>query len=321
MLTYTTYFILSFILVYLLIPVFRRGAVYVGMVDHPGGRKMHEKPVPLSGGVAIFAGIMLVLWGWTDESSLIYVLATGGIPLVLAGIIDDWFKSKGKDFPALIKLLVQLSSGLVVYLGGVRLEGISNFLGLNRFPAEFIPFPGWLSLLTTILWITAMINMINFLDGVDGLAGGVTVISGMTLFLVAFVRGQTEVAVLSAVVVGGSLAFLRYNFYPATVFLGDAGSMFLGYILGFISLYGAVKSATLFTIGITVLALGVPVLDTMQVLITRFRQGVPVYRPDRQHMHHRLLKRGLNPKQTVYVLYLASLFFSILSLLLVLFIF
>lgn len=316
MIIYTIFFLLSFFLVYLLIPVTTNWAKRLDLVDRPNWRKIHRVPVPLSGGLAVYLGItltILLLSGW---SPLHLVVVIGGIPLILAGLLDDRFKAQGRDFPAWPKFLVQFAVAVFVFYSGIRLDGISNFLGLQGFHAEYIPFPAWLSFLTTILWITGMINMINFLDGVDGLAGGVTAIAGVTLFLIAYIKDQSDTAILAAILVGGSLAFLRHNFHPALIFLGDAGAMFLGFVISVISLYGAVKSATLFSVIITVLALGVPVFDTLQVMISRLKEGMPIYKADKRHFHHRLLQLGLSQKQTVYVLYMISLFFSLISLLL-----
>jgi UDP-GlcNAc:undecaprenyl-phosphate GlcNAc-1-phosphate transferase len=170
--------------------------------------------------------------------------------------------------------------------------------------------------MATIIWIVAIINMMNFLDGLDGLAGGISAISGGTLFLLAILRGQADIGMLAIILVGACLGFLRFNFYPAKVFMGDSGSQVLGFILAMISLVGTLKSTTVATLVITVLALGVPIIDTMQVFITRILRGQPIYQPDRSHVHHRLLRGGLKDWQAVGVLYLVGILFSLLSLLL-----
>jgi UDP-GlcNAc:undecaprenyl-phosphate GlcNAc-1-phosphate transferase len=171
-------------------------------------------------------------------------------------------------------------------------------------------------LLATVLWIVGLINMVNFLDGMDGLAAGVTTFSAIALFFIAYVKGQGVTAQIAVTLVGAALAFLRFNFYPAELFMGDAGSMFLGFALAIVSLEGAMKGATLISLAVTVLALGLPVMDTLQVMISRLLAGKPMYQADRRHVHHRLLSKGLSVKQTVFVLYCISLLFSVVSLLL-----
>ncbi|RXT04940.1 MraY family glycosyltransferase [Ammoniphilus sp. CFH 90114] len=306
----------AFFVVYLLIPVTKRIAIQLGVVDQPNARKIHRAPIPLSGGLAIYIGAMLTLFLFFETTSLHFVLAWGGFILLSLGLVDDWFKSQGKDFPAWPKLIGQVGSAVFAYLLGIRFFGLGEFWtggGLYVFPA-------WLSLLATVFWIVGFINMINFLDGMDGLAGGITAISSMTLFTISILRGQQDVAILAVIIIGASLAFLKHNFHPASVFLGDAGSMFLGYTIGVTSLYGAMKSATVATFIIIILALGVPVFDTIQVILTRIRAGSPIYKADRRHVHHRLLSNGLTQRQAVMVIYAMGIGFSILSLLLFLYI-
>lgn len=312
---YLIFFLLSFFLVYLLIPLTAGWAKRLNILDRPGKRKVHHAPIPLSGGVAVYLGVLVSLLMLEGFSSVHLAAVAGGLPLVLIGILDDRTKSLGKDFPALPKLLVQAGAASLAFLAGIRLEGVGDFFTRS---GSFIAFPLWLSFLATLLWIIGLVNMINFLDGLDGLAGGVTAISGAALFLTAFFKNQPDTAVLAVILIGACLAFLRHNFYPAKVFLGDAGSMYLGYLLAVISLYGTMKSATLFSIAVTLLAFGVPVFDTVQVMLSRLREGVSLYQADRRHVHHRLLKAGLTQQQAVYLLYIFSFLFSLLSIVLLL---
>ncbi len=306
----------TFFIVYLLIPVTKKIAVVLGVVDQPNARKIHRAPVPLSGGLAIYLGSIVTLFLFFEITALHFVLAWGGFLLLAIGLVDDWYKSQGKDFPAWPKLLGQIGSAVFAYFLGIRFFGLGEFWT----GGEFYLFPDWLALVATVFWIVGFINMINFLDGMDGLAGGITAISSVTLFTISILRLQQDVAVLAVILIGASLAFLKHNFHPATVFLGDAGSMFLGYAIGVTSLYGAMKSATLVTFVIIILALGVPVFDTIQVIITRLKAGSPIYQADRRHVHHRLLSNGLTQKQAVIVIYAMGIGFSILSLLLFLYI-
>lgn len=316
MVFYLVVCLFTFFIVYLLIPVTKRMALQLGVVDRPNARKIHRAPIPLSGGLAIYIGSILTLFLFFETTSLHFVLAWGGFVLLTLGLIDDWYKSKGRDFPAWPKLIGQIGSAVFAYMLGIRFFGIGEFWtggGLYIFPA-------WLSLLATIFWIVGFINMINFLDGMDGLAGGITAISSITLFTISLLRYQQDVALLAVILIGASLAFLKHNFHPASVFLGDAGSMFLGYAIGITSLHGAMKSATLATVIVFILALGVPVFDTIQVILTRLKAGSPIYKADRRHVHHRLLSNGLTQKQAVIVIYAMGIGFSILSLLLFLYI-
>jgi len=260
----------------------------------------------------MFVGLLLVTSFFAGAQKSVAVLAVGGAMLVAIGWVDDTYKAKQKEFPALPKLLVQLLVAIFAFLLDIRFRGISlSWIGGEE--GAYISFPLLVSLLATVLWIVGLINMVNFLDGVDGLAAGATVFSAVTLFFLSMVRGQDLTALLAVALAGAALAFLRFNFYPAKMFMGDAGSMFLGFALGVISLEGTMKGATLISLVVTVLALGLPVIDTIQVMVSRIMAGSPMYQADRRHVHHRLMSRGLSAKQTVVVLYLVSLLFSALS--------
>lgn len=157
-------------------------------------------------------------------------------------------------------------------------------------------------------------NMFNFIDGMDGLAGGIGTLVTLTLFFIAFLQGEAGIALFAIVITGAILAFLRYNFHPATIFLGDSGSMLLGLAIAFLSIEGAMKGATLITIAVLLLAMGVPFFDLLQVVFTRLRQGRPIYQADRSHLHHRLLSLGLNQRQVIMIFYVAGICFSLTSL-------
>lgn len=259
----------------------------------------------------MFVGLLIVTTFFAGAQKSVAVLAVGGAMLVGIGWVDDTFKSRQKDFPALPKLLVQLLVAVFTFMLDIRFRGISlSWIGEE---GAYISFPLLISLLATVLWIVGLINMVNFLDGVDGLAAGATVFSAVTLFFLSMVRGQELTALLAVALAGAALAFLRFNFYPAKMFMGDAGSMFLGFALGVISLEGTMKGATLISLVVTVLALGLPVIDTIQVMVSRLLEGSPMHQADRRHVHHRLMSRGLSAKQTVVVLYLVSFLLSALS--------
>lgn len=303
-------FVFAYVSIYLMYPRF----LEVGFVDQPSLRKLHAAPIPLVGGIGIFAGFFLTLLCLEGINRFSYTLLLGSISLLSTGLLDDWFKSRGGELSAWPKLLVQAAVGFSVYWAGYNIEGIR---GAGMW--EYYQFPEWLSALATVIWIVAMINMLNFLDGLDGLAGGIGAISAGTLFFLALLRGQVEIASMSIILVGTCLGFLRFNFYPAKVFMGDSGSQVLGFLLGMVSLVGALKSTTVATVVITVLALGVPIIDTIQVFITRLLRGQPIYRPDRSHVHHRLQRGGFKDWQVVSILYLVGIIFSMISVILFLF--
>lgn len=300
--------LLSFILAYASIYILYPRSLQIGFVDQPSSRKQHRGPVSLVGGIGIFIGFFISFIAINGYDPFTYTLLTGSLALLATGLLDDWYKSRGLELSAWPKLLVQVAVGVHVYLAGYHIVGIRG-AGLW----EYYVFPEVLSAIATILWIVAMINMMNFLDGLDGLAGGIGAISAGTLFLLALLRDQSEIALMAILLVGTCLGFLRYNFYPAKVFMGDSGSQLLGYLLAMISLVGALKSTTVATLIITVLALGVPIIDTLQVFISRLLRGQPLHRPDHYHVHHRLKKGGFKDWQVVGILYILGIVFSILS--------
>ncbi len=313
MLKYLVPFLSAFFLVYLLIPLAKRVAWKIRLVDMPIGRKAHEKPMPLSGGLAMFSGIALISLLLAGVKPLVVVLVVGGLMLIAVGTFDDWFKARRKEFPVSPKLVVQIFVAVFAFLMDIRFRGMSlSWFGSES--GEIFVFPLWLSFLATILWILGFINMVNFLDGVDGLAGGVSTIAATTLFFIAVAKGHGLTAHLAVIIVGATLAFLRFNFYPAQLFMGDAGSMLLGFALSILALEGAMKGATLISLVVTVLALGLPVIDTLQVMVSRLLAGKPMYQADRRHVHHRLLSKGFSARQTVIMLYLVSFLFSAVSL-------
>ncbi|GAB1533224.1 MraY family glycosyltransferase [Brevibacillus formosus] len=263
---------------------------------------------------AIFVGFAASFLLFSKESTgqTIAVLS-GSLLLLIIGTIDDWYKTQGKDFSALPKLIVQISAAVIVYLSGITFSGFYNPLS-----GEYILLPQWLQFILTILWIFGVTTVINFSDGMDGLAGGLSAISAGTLFVVALVKGQSTSAIMAISLIGVALAYLRYNKPPAKIFMGDAGATFLGFILAVIALDGAFKQATVLSLFIPILALGVPIFDNLFVVTKRFLQGKPIYQADASQVHYRLLRSGLNPKQVVTFLCLISVCFSLTSIILLL---
>lgn len=314
---YVLGFIISFIIVYVLIPPLGRLAFRFDFVDKPrkdAERKIHREPIPLTASYAIFAGFFVTyLFLTRDFSWETLALFLGGVLLLTIGTIDDWFKTKGKDFPALPKLIVQVSAAVLVFASGISFEGF-----VIPFTGEYLMFPVWLQFVLTILWIFGVTTVINFSDGMDGLAGGLSAISAATLFIVALAMGQINSAIMAIILVGVAVAYLRFNRAPAKIFMGDAGATFIGFILAVIALDGAFKQATVLSLFIPILALGVPIFDNIFVVIKRMMQGKAIYQADASQAHYRLLRAGLSQRQTVLVLYLLGTCFSLSSIILLL---
>jgi UDP-GlcNAc:undecaprenyl-phosphate GlcNAc-1-phosphate transferase len=277
-------------------------------------RKIHREPIPLTASYAIFIGFtaayLVFSKGFTMQTLAILV---GSILLLIIGTVDDWYKTNGRDFPAMPKLIVQVLAAVIVYASGISFTGF-----YNPFSGEFVGLPEWLQFIMTIMWIFGVTTVINFSDGLDGLAGGLSAISAATLFIVALAKGQSESAMMAIILVGVAAAYLRYNKPPAKVFMGDAGATFLGFILGVIALDGAFKQATVLSLFIPILALGVPIFDNLFVVTKRLLQGKPIYQADASQAHYRLLRMGFNPKQVVAILCLISVCFSLSSIILLL---
>ncbi|WP_442602059.1 MraY family glycosyltransferase [Paenibacillus sp. KN14-4R] len=303
----------SFTIVFLIVPLLQKYAMHIGFVDRPSKRKIHNDPIPLMGGVAIYLGCMASILIFIRSYPAAQAIMLGGTILMLTGLLDDWFKTKGKDFPVWPRLIIYGVVSTVPIWYGIEITGMSNWK-LD----EMIIFPQWLAWLTTVIWVFAITNMINFIDGVDGLASGIVTISSFTLFIIAALMNEPLLAMLAGVLVGSCLAFLTYNFYPAKIFMGDAGAVFLGYSIAVIGIDGAYKSATILSIFVPVLALGVPILDTVIVFMRRLLKGQGLHKADKLHTHHSLMKWGLNQRQTVSFLYLIGIVFALLSIIIVL---
>ncbi|MED5016105.1 MraY family glycosyltransferase [Paenibacillus chibensis] len=311
---YVIGFILSLVIVLALIPPLRKLAIRVDFVDRPTSRKIHKEPVPHLASIAIFLGFMvpylILSRHWDGEMAGIIA---GSLLILAIGMVDDWYKTRGKDFPALPKTIVQVAAAVIVYFSGISFVGVTI-----PFAGHMIVFPEWLQFILTILWIFGVTTVINFMDGLDGLSGGVAGISALTLFVVAIAKGQSQSAIMAIILVGVALGYLKYNKPPAKIYMGDAGATFIGFMLGIIALDGAFKQVTVISILVPVLALGVPIFDNIYVVIKRYLNGQPVYKADRSQLHYRLLSWGLSPKQAVVFIYLISFCLSLSSIILML---
>lgn len=291
-------FLIALTAAYSLTPAVKLLASRSGALDKPDKRKIHKKTLPLLGGVAIYAGFCLaVLLTLGVRNLQLRGILIGATLIVLLGVIDDF-----RPMSAKLKLLGQvLIAAVVVIPYGVRIEWLTN-------PMRGMVYLGRFGIPLTILWFVAVMNTVNLSDGLDGLAAGISSIAAATLFLIAWKAGQMQVLVLTAALTGGALGFLRYNFNPAKIFMGDSGSMFLGFVLAAVAVQGAMKSAATIALAVPILALGVPVFDTSFAIVRRFRNGRPICEADSDHLHHRLLQMGLNQKQAVLLMYVISMY-------------
>ncbi len=277
-------------------------AAKTGAMDAPDARKVHKKPIPRIGGIGIYAAFMVAMLSvlsfvdvTAEVKTEIIGLMVGGSLIVLVGVIDDY-----KNLPAKVKLVGQIIAAAVLVIAfDVRIDFITDPFG------DYI-YTEWLAVPFTIFWIVGLTNTVNLIDGLDGLAAGVATIAAVTIMMVALQQSIMLVAVLTAALAGAAFGFLYYNFNPARIFMGDSGSMFLGFMLAGISVIGAVKSAATIALIVPILALGLPILDTTFAIVRRYRGGVPIFKPDKGHLHHRLLDLGFTQRQAVLLMYVIS---------------
>jgi UDP-GlcNAc:undecaprenyl-phosphate GlcNAc-1-phosphate transferase len=290
-----------------LTPLVRSAARRWGFLDHAlSSRKVHGKPVPRLGGVAIVAAFFAPLVAlyfvdsevgrrfWSDPAPALGLFA-GGLLIAVLGVFDD-LRGSG----ARIKFVVQFGVAALMYAFGYRIDILSNpFGGAIDLGVLALPF--------TMLWIAGVINAMNLIDGLDGLAGGVAVIAVGSTFAVSAMRGDPLMLLFTAALGGAVLGFLFYNFNPATIFMGDTGSMFLGFVLATTAIRSSQKGSTAVALIVPIIALGIPIADTLLAMIRRAARGAPLFSADRGHIHHRLLGLGLSHRQAVLVLYAGSL--------------
>lgn len=293
--------LIPFVFVSLLIPFVKRIATHIGAIDVPDKRKVHKKPMPRLGGLGIYAGFLLGYMIFGEHTTMMNSILIGSFILIVTGIIDDI-----KPLKAKYKLIGQIIASLiVVFYGGILLKDIS-FFGINM---SFT----WSGYPITILFILGCINCLNLIDGLDGLAGGISSIFFLTIGIIAVIQGRTGLTVvITFIMLGSTLGFLVHNFNPAKIFMGDSGSMFLGFIIAVITLLGF-KSIITSSIIIPLCILIVPILDTTCAIIRRKLKGESISTPDKSHFHHQLLRRNFGVKGTVLFIYLITALFSTAS--------
>jgi len=284
--------LVAFVVVVLLTPAVGGMARLLGVVDKPGGRRVNRRPVPRLGGLALFLGIFVPALAFLPLGRDTRGLLLGAAIAVTVGAIDDfrglrwWEKLGGQVFAA----------AMPVWFGVWVDRFTFPLLGIHSLPA-------WVGVPLTIVWIVAIMNMVNLLDGLDGLAAGVSAIAGLTFCVIALSLAKPNAAILSAIVFGACVGFLRHNFYPARIFMGDSGALLLGFILAAISVQGLLKTAATVALFFPLLVLAVPIVDTAFVVARRLKHGEKVFAPDQAHLHHRFLRRGFSEPRTAITIW------------------
>jgi UDP-GlcNAc:undecaprenyl-phosphate GlcNAc-1-phosphate transferase len=288
-------FLLAAAIVYLLTPLMTRVAAWTGAVDRPSDeRRMHVLATPLLGGLAIYFGVLVPVLFLVHIDNMTKSIVIGGTIVTVVGLVDDLI-----DIRPMLKFAGQLVAVAVAISFGLRVTRLSL-----PFTTHAAQLPYFISVIFTAFWITTIINMVNFIDGLDGLAAGVCAISSLTFSVIALSIDRSSGAVIAAVLGGATFAFLRFNFHPASIFMGDAGSMLLGYVLGVLSVQSLVKSAATVALLLPLLVLGIPFIDLFLVVFRRWRRGVPFYSPGQDHVHHDLvLVAGFSQRKSVLLLY------------------
>ncbi|MBV7272345.1 MraY family glycosyltransferase [Clostridium thailandense] len=291
----------SIIISAVLTPVIKKFAVRIKAIDIPkDNRRIHKKPIPLLGGLAIYFSFVITLILKPGELSRSETgIIIGATIIAIGGFLDDKF-----DIKPWQKLLFQITAALALTFYGVTIVRITNPISSSELYTNI----GLLSVPMTIVWVVGITNALNLIDGLDGLAAGVAFISAITMFIIALINKNAgiEAPVLTIILAGSILGFLPYNFNPASIFMGDTGAQLLGFLLSAISIKGAIKSATAFAIAVPILALGIPIYDTLFAMIRRKINGKPIMQADKGHLHHRLLDMGLTQRQAVIIMYLIS---------------
>ena len=295
----------TFLTSVLLVPLVMKAAKHANAMDIPNERSAHSKPMPRMGGLAIFGAFLLGYMLFARTSLQMLSILIGGFIIVLTGIFDDI-----KPVPAKVKFLLQIiASCVVVFYGDIVLNDIS-MLGLN------MSFPSPLNYIITILFIVSITNAINLIDGLDGLASGVSSIYFATIAIIAFILQGLD-TILSLIMLGSTLGFLVHNFNPAKIFMGDTGSLFLGFTISVIALLGF-KATTLTSLVIPILILAIPIFDTALAIFRRLLKGEGIMSPDKEHFHHQLLKMKFGVRETVLIIYGINILFAAVSIFFVL---
>jgi UDP-GlcNAc:undecaprenyl-phosphate/decaprenyl-phosphate GlcNAc-1-phosphate transferase len=286
-------FLIALAIVLVLTPGVGRVARVLGVVDEPGEqRRMHLRAVPRLGGLAIFLGIFVPALAFLALDGPYRGILLGAAVATTVGMVDDF-----RGMPWWAKLAGQGGAAVIPIAFGVTIDRFSfPFLGVHE-------LPGWLAVVLTFVWIIAVMNMVNLLDGMDGLAAGICAIAGLTFAVLGLSLGEPDAAVLSAIVAGACLGFLRHNFYPARIFMGDSGSLLLGFTLASVAIEGALKTAATVALFFPLLILAIPILDTSFVVAKRLKYGRPLHEPTPWHLYHRFRNIGFSQRRAALYFY------------------
>lgn len=303
-------FAVAFIVTYCTVPLSKKIAVYLGAIDYPGNRRINTEAIPRCGGIALYFGLIaaaltvflgMKFFGWEFDdlytlANVDYVLLFIGVTMMFGvGLVDDI-----SQIPPVAKFVLQVVAASIVVLAGIS-------IGTIRQPitGTYVSL-GWLDFPVTVLWLVAFVNIINLIDGLDGLAAGIVAIVSASLFYLVIMRGSFTLSVASLSLIAVCLAFLRYNFHPASTFMGDSGSHLLGLVLGIISVGGILRTQSIVIMLVPVVIAGVPIVDTISAIIRRTRGHERIDSADLGHVHHRLLDAGFGQRKSVAILWACS---------------
>jgi UDP-GlcNAc:undecaprenyl-phosphate/decaprenyl-phosphate GlcNAc-1-phosphate transferase len=301
--TYLFALIISFSVAIISTPFISLFAKKIGALDKPNSRKVHKEALPRLGGLSIIFGTFSGYLYLTPYSAYMPYIFIGALIIITVGIVDDTY-----SLAPIYKLTGQTLAALLVVTAGLKIE----FITLPLYGEVHF---GVFSYLFTIFWIVSITNTINLIDGLDGLAAGVSIIALTSILIMAILNNQMFIVALSIIIIGSTLGFLIFNFYPAKIFMGDTGSMFLGYSISIISMMGLLKSVALLSFVIPIIILAVPIFDTFFAIIRRILNKQKISAPDKSHLHHRFLAMGFGHRSSVLIIYLYSTFFGIAAIL------
>lgn len=289
----------TFFLSLIITPLVKKLAIKIGAIDKPNQRKVHKKLMPRLGGLAIYISFMVGVLVFLPDLPNDLPILIGATIIILIGVLDDLFTLSAKA-----KFSGQIIAALIPILSGLQIEYITMPDG------KVIEF-GWLAIPITLFWIVGITNAINLIDGLDGLAAGVSSIALFTISVLSMTLGDPSAFIMGILLMGSTLGFLIYNFHPAKIFMGDTGALFLGYMISVLSILGLTKSATMLSLIVPIIILGVPIIDTTFAIIRRLVNGKPLTAPDKYHLHHCLIRLGFTHRQSVICIYMLSILFSL----------
>jgi len=314
---YPVAFFLALALVLLLTPLVIRLAIKTGALDQPDSRKVHTRPIPRLGGTAIFFSFFTILFGILAYLKFIKGIELKGIENLTAifisssilftiGLIDDF-----KGLTPRAKLAFQVIAALILIQQGIGITFLRQPSG------GLVYLPAWLAIVLSLLWLVIVTNALNLMDGLDGLLAGISVITGFIFLVASVIKGQVLVALMMAIIMGTCLGFLKYNFNPARIFMGDSGSLFLGLLFATVAVMGGLKSTATISLIFPVLIMAVPLLDTTLAIFRRIKKRRPIFQADKEHIHHQLLSHGWSQAGAVLLIYIVNFIFGLFGLALV----